>query len=152
MQQSPPLAIGTDRVTKRRRFLGLTGLAALGLGAPTAGRALADAAPAADRPTGRDIAILRFLAAAELIETDLWQQYAELAQGNPRLSARRWRPSTTTCRSTRVDVTEDELSHAEFINAYLKSIGAEPVDLDPFADRPAAAGQRACGRSAGSPT
>ena len=28
--------------------------------------------------TKGDIAILRFLAAAELIESDLWQQYAEL--------------------------------------------------------------------------
>ena len=28
--------------------------------------------------TKGDIAILRFLAAAELVETDLWQQYAEL--------------------------------------------------------------------------
>lgn len=28
--------------------------------------------------TNGDIAILRFLAAAELIESDLWQQYAEL--------------------------------------------------------------------------
>ena len=30
-----------------------------------------------------DVAITRFLAAAELIETDLWQQYKELALGNP---------------------------------------------------------------------
>ena len=29
--------------------------------------------------TEGDIAILRFLAAAELLETDLWQQYTELA-------------------------------------------------------------------------
>jgi hypothetical protein len=29
-------------------------------------------------PTSGDVAILRFLAAAELIEADLWQQYAEL--------------------------------------------------------------------------
>jgi hypothetical protein len=31
-----------------------------------------------DRLTGGDIAVLRFLATAELIEAGLWQQYAEL--------------------------------------------------------------------------
>jgi len=32
--------------------------------------------------TRGDVAILRFLAAAEILETDLWQQYTELALGN----------------------------------------------------------------------
>ena len=118
MQQSPPLAIDTDRGTKRRRFLGLTGLAVLGLGAPTARARPRDAAPAADRPTGRDVAILRFLAAAELIETDLWQQYAELAEGNPAYGEALEAIDDDLPDYT-VDVTEDELSHAEFINAYL---------------------------------
>ena len=86
---------------------------------------------ASSHPTRRDIAILRFLAAAELIETDLWQQYAELAHGNPR-----YREALETIDDDlpvyAIDVTEDELSHAEFINAYLRSIGAEPVNLDRF--------------------
>ena len=30
------------------------------------------------------------------------------------------------------DNTDDELSHAAFLNAYLSSHGAEPVDLDRF--------------------
>ena len=90
-------ATAADRAAERRRFLGLTGLAALGLGVLPAEGALAGAA---DAPTKRDIAILRFLAAAELIETDLWQQYAELAAGQSRPTARRWRPSTTICGST----------------------------------------------------
>jgi len=34
------------------------------------------------RLTRGDVAILRFLAAAEILETDLWQQYTELALGN----------------------------------------------------------------------
>ena len=35
------------------------------------------------RPTRGDIAILSFLAAAELIETDMWDQYAELGGLTP---------------------------------------------------------------------
>ena len=31
-----------------------------------------------------DVAVLRFLAAAELVESDLWGQYCELATNNPR--------------------------------------------------------------------
>src|SRR5258708_36334105 len=31
-----------------------------------------------------DVAVLQFLAAAELVESDLWGQYCELATNNPR--------------------------------------------------------------------
>src|SRR5215475_579433 len=67
------------RVTDRRSFL-LKG-AAVGAGAIGASRLLADPAPAsADAgPTPGDVAILQFLAAAELLEADLWDQYNELA-------------------------------------------------------------------------
>src|SRR5580765_7349647 len=69
----------SKNVTSRRSFL-LTG-AAIGAGTIGAGRFLADASPAlaAGGLTKGDAAILRFLAAAELIETNLWQQYNELA-------------------------------------------------------------------------
>jgi len=77
--------------------------AALGVAA-TGGSAFAQ-----DEPSHRrngldrgDIAILRFLAAAELIEHDLWLQYAELGENNPP-TEKRWRGSTTiwwTMRST----------------------------------------------------
>jgi hypothetical protein len=129
----------SDGATERRGFLGLAGLAGVGLAslaAPAAlgadlGAADPQLAEASSHPTRRDIAILRFLAAAELIETDLWQQYAELAHGNPR-----YREALETIDDDlpvyAVDVTEDELSHAEFINAYLHSIGAEPVNLDSY--------------------
>ena len=62
--------------TSRRSFLrtGLAGPGAVGL---LAG-ALPSAAFADNSPTRGDIDILRFLAAAEIIETDLWQQYNEL--------------------------------------------------------------------------
>src|SRR5450755_1509977 len=63
---------------KRRSFLKGLGAA----GAISAGSLLATAAETSQRgriTTIGDVAILRFLAAAELLETDLWQQYNELA-------------------------------------------------------------------------
>src|SRR5467141_2462503 len=67
------------RRTSRRSFL-VNG-AAVGVGTVGAGWLLSDASPAfaSGGLTKGDAAILRFLAAAELIETDLWQQYNELA-------------------------------------------------------------------------
>jgi hypothetical protein len=38
-----------------------------------------------------------------------------------------------------VDNTDDEVSHAAFINAYLEAHGAEPVDLSPFQTLPGTA-------------
>jgi Ferritin-like domain len=88
-----------------------------------------------------DVAILRFLAAAELLETDLWQQYAELGgvtlgtdgtpitQNNYQLALQHLDGDGSQYISSN---TIDELSHATFINAYLESKGADPVDLDEF--------------------
>src|SRR5260370_5539035 len=59
----------------RRSFLH-KGLAA-GAGAAAVGL-LANQAEASGGLTPGDAAILRFLAAAEILETDLWQQYNEL--------------------------------------------------------------------------
>jgi hypothetical protein len=78
-----------------------------------------------------DTAILRFLAAAEIIETDLWQQYNELALGNApfqqALGALDGDMGTYVNQNTR-----NELSHQTFINAYLMSKGASPVSLERF--------------------
>jgi hypothetical protein len=78
-----------------------------------------------------DTAILRFLAAAELIEHDLWLQYAELAENNPGFGEA-LEAIDDDIVDYAVDVTDDELSHHEFINAFLRSRGAEPVNLDQF--------------------
>src|SRR5437899_1599010 len=82
-----------------------------------------------------DTAILRFLAAAEILETDLWQQYNELALGNPAfqngLFALDEDMPTYVNQNTR-----DEFSHQDFINAYLVSKGARPVNLEPFRTLP----------------
>jgi hypothetical protein len=82
-----------------------------------------------------DAAILRFLAAAEILETDLWQQYNELALGNAAfqnaLGTLDGDMPTYVNQNTR-----DELSHATFLNAYLVSQGEKPVSLEKFRTLP----------------
>jgi len=92
-----------------------------------------------------DIAILRFLAAAEIIETDLWQQYNELggirdsevpggSGSKPYINALSQLDSDMSQYIH--DNTDDEFSHFTFINAYLVSKGADPVNLDKFRTLP----------------
>jgi hypothetical protein len=137
---------------KRRSFLkgvGLTGIALSG-GALFAGEAEAQNGFPSSLTAG-DAAILRFLAAAELLETDLWQQYAELGgvtsgKQNPYQKAFQRLDSDGSQYIT--SNTLDELSHAEFLNDYLLSKGAEPVDLDGFRTLPSsqASGAQQMGR------
>jgi hypothetical protein len=95
-----------------------------------------------------DVAILRFLAAAELIEADLWTQYAELGGigANPPIEI----DPTQTLNNYQVALSnldgdgpqyitsnwKDEITHATFLNAYLESRGAEPVNFDEFETLP----------------
>jgi hypothetical protein len=81
-----------------------------------------------------DAAILRFLAAAEILETDLWVQYTELAGQDAPDSAYKTGLIQLDGDMPQYisDNTDDELSHELFINAYLKSKGAKPVDLEQF--------------------
>jgi hypothetical protein len=89
--------------------------------------------------TDGDVAILRFLAGAELIEADLWLQYAELGgvshetQSPYQLALQNLDPDGPQYVSSNAI---DEQSHAEFLNAYLVSKGEEPVDLDQFRTLP----------------
>lgn len=87
------------------------------------------------KPTNDDLAILRFLAAAELIEDDLWQQYCELAVNNRRYQRALRRIDQSLIRYI-CDDRDDERSHANLINGYLMSIGEEPVNLDAFRTLP----------------
>ena len=94
---------------------------------------------------------MRFLAAAELIEADLWQQYAELGgvtSGEQNATSSPCRTSIPTALEYISSNTLDEISHAEFLNAYLASVGAEPVDLDRFRTLPSskAKGAKQIGR------
>jgi hypothetical protein len=91
-----------------------------------------------------DIAILRFLALAELLESDLWIQYAELGgigdnlpiEVNPNESLNSYQAALSNLDSDGPQYitsnTIDEISHATFLNAYLESKGAEPVNVDEF--------------------
>lgn len=85
--------------------------------------------------TDGDKAILRFLAAAELIEDDLWQQYAELANDHPAFRDALIRIDPSLIRYINDD-RDDERSHAQLINAFLEAIGDAPVSLDPFRTLP----------------
>ncbi|MCW2953121.1 MAG: hypothetical protein JWQ48_2291 [Conexibacter sp.] len=140
-----------SRVVGRRAFLRGAGATA-GVAVLPAGAARAATASAARRArlTRGDIAILRFLAAAELIEVDLWQQYAELggvAGGNPAYIAALENLDGDMPQYIS-DNTDDEVSHAQFLNAYLASMGAQPVNLDAFRTLPSskATGARQIGR------
>jgi Ferritin-like domain len=146
-----------EHLTSRRSFL-LKGAAA-GVATIGAGRLLADPSEAfASGGLSRgDAAILRFLAAAEIIETDLWQQYNELAgiqdsevpggSGNPAYT------EAVAVLDEDMDQyihdnTDDEISHAAFINAYLRAHHVEPVNLDRFRTLPSstATGAQQIGR------
>jgi hypothetical protein len=82
-----------------------------------------------------DIDILRWLAAAELFEADLWQQYNELASGNP--AFKEALENTDEDNPDYVDQnTANEVSHHTFINAFLAANGGQPVDLDQFRTLP----------------
>jgi Ferritin-like domain len=127
----------------RRSFVGTAGLA---VGAAGAGL-LAKGVPAfADGGlTQGDAAILRFLAAIEILETDLWQQYNELAgiqdsevpggSGNPAYAEAVAVLDEDMAQYIH-DNTEDEISHFTFINAFLEENGADTVNLDQFRTLP----------------
>jgi hypothetical protein len=127
------------------------GAGILGSGLPAFAQSTSDASL-----TKGDIAILQFLAAAELIESDLWTQYAELGgigdlppievAPNEKLNPYQIALSNLDPDGPQyiASNTLDEVSHATFLNAYLESKGAAPVDLTPFATLP---GSKATGSS-----
>ncbi len=130
--------------TSRRSFM-VKGLA---LGAGAAGVGLLETrlpALAEGGLTPGDAAILRFLAAAEILETDLWQQYNELG-GVQDSEVPGGSGSAAYTAALEVldsdmpqyihDNTEDEMTHFSFINAYLADHGMDTVNLDSFRTLP----------------
>ena len=135
------------RTVNRRSLLQKGALAA---GAVTIGAGLfgaektASAQESSESLTKGDIAILRFLATAELIESDLWIQYAELGgigdnapvEINPNQPMNNYQIALSNLDGDGPQYissnTIDEISHANFLNGYLQSKGADPVDLDEF--------------------
>src|SRR6266849_2502845 len=95
-----------------------------------------------------DVAILTFLSALEQVEEDLWIQYAELGGAvtqSPTFSPidlpfkTGLAPNYITALQVLdgdmpqyiADNTDDEISHHRFLNNYLVSKGAPPIDLRP---------------------
>src|SRR5438445_9584975 len=123
-------------VVKRRSFLKGLGIASATL---SAGALLGTEGSAqTTRSTGKlskgHAALLRFAAAAELIEADLWQQYNELGGvqgGNPAYMAALSNLDGDMPQYIS-DNTDDELSHAAFLNAYLISKVEEQDDVNEF--------------------
>ena len=135
----------SDHRTSRRAFLAKGAAAgALTLGA---GRLLIDtpAALAGEALPAGDAAILKFLAAAELLEADLWKQYNELGgvQDGEVAGGSGNRAYTKALAVIDKDMpqyihdnADDEQSHANFINAFLEAHGADPINLDKFRTLP----------------
>jgi len=128
-----------------------------GAGAVAVGLSAANKAEAKGGLTPGDAAILRFLAAAEILETDAWQQYNELCgiqdsevpggTGNPEYTAALSVLDSDMAQYVH-DNTEDEFTHFDFINAYLVAHGMEPANLDRFRTLPSstATGAQQIGR------
>jgi hypothetical protein len=139
-------------VVKRRSFLKSIGIAtaAVSAGALLSTETRAQSARSTGKLSRGDAALLRLAAAVELIEADLWQQYNELGGvqgGNPAYIAALSNLDGDMPQYV-ADNTDDELSHAAFLNAYLISRGEEPVDLDAFRTLPSsqATGAKNIGR------
>jgi Ferritin-like domain len=140
-------------VVGRRSFL--KGLGATGAVLLPASALLATKAEARNDGFGGkigkgDASILRFLAAAEILESDLWEQYWELggtqesdfASTNPATGAAPTPTGGNANYTTALQIldgdmpqyildnTDDEFSHANFLLAYLKSKGANTSDID----------------------
>lgn len=139
-------------IINRRSFVrnGLTtaGVASAGLLANTSSL-LAQEGPEepSRRITKGDAALLRFAAAAEILETDFWAQYNELGgvqddefpggggTGNPAYTEA-LKVLDSDMDQYIHDNTDDEFTHQDFLNAYLISKGAAPVNLEPFRTLP----------------
>lgn len=121
--------------TRRHFIKGSAAAGAVGILGAGAATTPAQAATLPQQATPGDVDILKFLAAAELVEDDLWQQYCELAVGNGGFRRGLRRIDRSLPRYV-CDDRDDERSHHRLINAYLQSIGETPVNLDAFRTLP----------------
>ncbi len=162
-QSATPSEPSSDQVKarnfKRRSFLkglGATSALLLPAGATLINRATGQSAMSAlsddsgGKLTPGDASILRFVCAAEIIESDLWEQYWELG-GTQKADFASTNPATGTAPKPTggnaayttslqildgdmpqyiLDNTDDEFSHANFLLAYLRSKGADTSDID----------------------
>jgi hypothetical protein len=138
----------------RRSFLGTS----LAVGAGTIGVGLLTGPRTAEARGGLtpgDAALLRFAAAAEILEADFWIQYNELGgvQDDEVPGGTGNEDYTEAIEVLDEDMpiyihdnTDDEITHHTFLNAYLVSKGAVPVDLEPFRTLPGSSATGTSGR------
>ena len=139
-------------VVKRRSFLKGIGMAGAALSAGTLFANKGNAQSGERRKLSRgDVALLQFALWAETVEADLWTQYAELGGVGPSGGGAAQaeeefqgfiggNPAYTLALQNLdgdmpqyiTDNTDDELSHAAFLQAFLRSRGEEPLNLEPF--------------------
>ena len=145
--ESGPLEDNSEKRTKpRKRFISrrsfLTKTVALGAGTVGAGLlgSLRTAKAGGSLSTG-DAALLRFPAALETLESDFWIQYNELGgiqdDEVPGGSGNEAYTDALELIEDEMqdyihDNTDDEITHWNFLNAYLVSKGAAPADLEAF--------------------
>src|SRR5215467_4665574 len=135
----------TPGVVRRRSFLkglGIVGATLLPAGPLLMTKGSAQEGTRTGKLSKGDADLLRFAAWAEIVESDLWTQYAELGgatkpnDGGPNTGNPAYKLALENLDGDMpqyiVDNTDDELSHAAFLNAYLIAHGAEPVNLDQF--------------------
>ena len=144
----------TKSFISRRSFLGKS----LAVGAGTIGAGLLAStrtAKASVALTSGDAAMLRFAAAAEILETDFWVQYNELGgvqdhevpggTGNPRYTDA-IEVLDEDMPTYIHDNTDDEFTHQNFLNAYLASKGADTVNLNQFRTLPGSSATGSSGK------
>src|SRR5438105_14593602 len=161
--ETAPSSTGNDvqrhwqGIVKRRSFLKGLGMAGATLSASTllTTESRAQSSSSNDRLSRGDAALLQFALWAEIVESDLWTQYAELggvgpSGGGAAQASEEFQgfiggnPAYTLALQNLdgdmpqyiTDNTDDELSHAAFLHAFLRSRGEAPVDLEPFRNLP----------------
>ena len=154
---------GTTRMTIDRRSFMKGGVTAATMATTGAALLSADLPAFADQEQGEgsgrltpgDAAMLRFAAAAEILETDFWVQYNELGgiqdnevqggTGNPTYTSALSMLDSDMAQYVH-DNTDDEFTHQNFLNAYLVSKGADPVNLEPFRTLPGSTASGSSGK------
>jgi hypothetical protein len=147
-----------DRRSFMKSGLATVGTATMGAALLTdSSLAFAERGPKEDRGgiTKGDAALLRFAAAAEILETDFWVQYNELGgvqdsevpggSGNPAYTEALAALDEDMAIYIH-DNTDDEFTHQNFLNAYLASKGADTVDLEQFRTLPGSTATGASGK------
>ena len=144
--ENRPLEDNFDNLKPRKRFISRRSFLSktIALGAGTVGAGLLGSVRAAEAGfslSPGDAALLRFPAALEILEADFWIQYNELG-GIPDDEVPGGHGNEAYSDALEViedemqdyihDNTDDEITHHQFLNAYLVSKGAPRANLNPF--------------------